>query len=160
MPNFARRMKKPGAVCACVWILLLAAAMPAHSRPRGREAFSVRLDGYIGTKPESVPIEVKWTVSVKGDPYDLFVTKLRVLNGNIAYYDIINALEPYRTALTIVGDDEILDRFATAPAEQKISVIGFMEFAGGARYFMISSVDYVGSPPTAQKTPTAASGAP
>lgn len=113
----------------------------------------MRLDGYVGTRPESAPIEAHWTVSLKGEPYEVFVTKLRVLSGNIAYYDIFTALEPYRTALTIVGDDEQLDRFATAPAEQKISVIGYMEFGGGARYLMISSVDYIGAPPGEQATP-------
>ena len=136
-------------------LLLTALAAPARSAPRDLEPYSVRLDGYVGTKPESAPVEATWTVSLKGEPLKLFVTRLEVLRGNVAYYELIQSLEPYRTALTIAGEDDQLDLFATAPADQKISVIGFMQFSGGARYLMVSQVDYVGAAPTAEPTPTA-----
>lgn len=125
-----------------------------HESPAGvfrHETLSVRIDGYVGSKPEEVPIEVSWIVSVKGEMYDLHVGKLVVLTGDVAYYDIITALQPYRPALTVIGSDEEIDRFATAPTNQKISVTGFLQFAGGARYLMISNVDYPAEP---EQTPT------
>jgi hypothetical protein len=146
-------MTKSTVLYVGILTLIAVTVAPAPVQPRVRDGFSVRLEGYIGTKPDSAPVEASWTVSVKGDPYKLFVTKLVVLQGNIAYYDIINALKPYKIALTVVGDDEQIDLFATAPAGQKISVMGFMQFAGGARFFMISSVDYVGPPASAEATP-------
>jgi len=147
-------MTKSTATYIGILTLVGVTVAPAPVQSRGRQGYSVRLDGYVGTKPESAAVEASWTVSVKGDPYKLFVTKLRVLTGSVGYYDIINALKPYETAMTIVGDDEQIDLFATAPVAQKISVMGFMQFAGGARFFMISSVDYVGPPASAGTTPT------
>lgn len=145
--------------CLATVLLLLTIAAPAQAGPLRRDAVSVRMDAYIGTKPDATPAEVKWTVSLKGEPYEVFVTKLVVLTGSIAYFDIINRLQPYSTALTVVGEDDQLDRFATAPAGQKISVTGFMQLGGGARYLMVSSVDYVDSPPTTA-TPVETTGAP
>jgi hypothetical protein len=153
-------MMRSFAIHFAAGLTLVSIAAPAQSRPLRREALSVRLDGYVGTKPDTTPVEVNWTVSLKGEPYQLFVTKLQVLSGDLAYYDIINALEPYKTALTIAGDDVQLDMFATAPAQQKISVMGFLQFGGGARYLMVSKVDYVESPPAAPRTPSAAGSAP
>jgi len=127
--------------------LLAATAVSAQARPVGRQAYTVQIDGYVGTKPTSTPLEVSWTVSLKGEPYKLFVTKMKVLTGNTAYYNIIQALEPYQTAMTLVGDDDQLDLFATAPAQQQISVTGVLQFTGSAHYLMISKVDYIGSPP-------------
>jgi len=54
-------------------LLLLATTVPAKSRPMPRDAFSVRLDGFVGAKPEDLPIEASWTVSLKGERYQLFV---------------------------------------------------------------------------------------
>ena len=127
-------------------LLLLATTVPAKSRPMPRDAFSVRLDGFVGAKPEDLPIEASWTVSLKGERYQLFVSKLQVLSGDLAYYDLINALKPYRPALTITGSDAQLDMFATAPPGQRVSVIAFVRFTGAARYLMISEIEYVGQP--------------
>jgi len=131
--------------------LFVAPAVPVQARPLGRQVYTVRIEGYVGTKPASTPLEVSWTVSLKGESYKLFVTKMKVLTGSVAYYDIIQALEPYQTALTIVGDDDQLDLFATAPAAQEISVTGVLQFTGSAHYLMVSKVDYIGPPPPGEK---------
>jgi hypothetical protein len=132
-----------------VLLLLLAAPGPAQSRPLTKQPLSVRVDGYVTSKPEEAPFEVDWTVRLKGENYRLYVSKLQVLTGNAAYYDVIRALEPYRPALTIAGDDRQLDLFATAPHGQKISITGFIRFNGGARYLMISDIEYIGQPEAA-----------
>lgn len=130
-------------------LLLFTGAGSAYSRPLQKQVISVRVDGYVTSKPEEVPVEVDWTVRLKGEEYHLFVSKLQVLTGNVAYYDLITALKPYHPALTITGDDEQLDRFATAPRGQKVSVIAYMQFAEGSRYLMVSNVEYVGEPTAA-----------
>lgn len=131
---------------AVVCLSLVSLVSGTEARPLRGEVFSVRIEGYVGSAPADTPVEVSWTLTLKGDPYELHVTKLQVLTGKIAYYDIITALKPYRPALTIAGDDADLDRFATAPADEKIAVMGFLQFVGGARYLMVSGVEYLGKP--------------
>jgi hypothetical protein len=152
-------MSKYLSICIAVLFALILAAPESSATVFRHDVLSVRIEGYVGTKPADVPLQVSWIVSVKGELYDLHVSKMVVLTGNVAYYDIITALQPYRPALTVIGDDEQIDLFATAPANQEIMVTGFFQFAGGARYLMLSSVDYVGeveqTPPPTDATESA-----
>jgi hypothetical protein len=129
--------------------LLLAVSVDAAAARSFREVLSVRIEGYVGKQPADAPVEESWTVSLKGESYQLHVTKLQVLTGSVAYYDIFTQLKPYHPTLTIAGEDADLDEFATAPAGEKIEVMGFLQFAGGARYLMVSSVEALG-----EATPT------
>ena len=133
-------------------LLLPAGTTTARSQPMPRDAFSVRIEGFVGAKPEKPDIAADWTVRLKGESYELHVSKLQVLTGNIAYYDLITALKPYRPALTITGSDEQLDMFATAPPGQQVSVVAFIRLTGTTRYLMISEIEYVGTPTAVEPT--------
>lgn len=138
-----------------VFILVLLCAAAAGGRVPRRQAYSVRIEGYIGRAPAEVPAEVVWTVSLGGRSYDLHVSRLQVLTGNIAYYDIIRALRPYRPAFTLAGPDDQLGLLAGAPAGQKVGVVGVLRFGGGARHLLVNRVELVGEPtPVAPPTPS------
>jgi hypothetical protein len=74
------------------------------------------------------------------------VTKLDVLTGNTFYMSIFAALDPYRIALTFVGED--LDKILATPPGRELTIIGHLRFGGGARLLIISSVTEAEPTPT------------
>ena len=53
--------------------------------------------------------------------------------------NIIQALRPYRTALTLRGPDALLRQFAATPAGQRIVIIGFVQL--GDRQLHVSRIE-------------------
>jgi len=98
----------------------------------------VKIRGYVGAAPQGQVPADKWVVEIKGKQYKFDVMQLEVLTGNTFYMNIFAALDPYPVALQFVG--HALDTIIKTPPGQEISILGTMQFGGGARLLMISSV--------------------
>jgi hypothetical protein len=105
----------------------------------GGRPVTVKIQGYVGApRPPGVLPPASWIVSVKGKELEFQVTKLDVLRGKTYYMNIFSALEPYHVALQFVGED--LDKVLAAPPGRELSIIGNLQFGGGARLLIISTV--------------------
>jgi hypothetical protein len=124
---------------------LLAIAIVAGGRVLAQDGWlesglpiGVKIDGYVGAAPKGTVPADKWVVDIKAKNYKFQVMKLTVLTGDTFYMNIFSALDPYPIALQFTG--EALDTIINAPPGREISIIGTMQFGGGARLLMVSSV--------------------
>jgi hypothetical protein len=123
-------------------LLLQCGASAAHGQRRGVSGpYLVRITGYLGPKLERPILLTSWKVNRGRDIYDLRVIKLDVLTGNIAYFNIVNALEPYSPAFEIAGDDKGVAEFVATPAGQPMVIIGSLRINPAARILMISTAE-------------------
>jgi hypothetical protein len=127
-------------VATALALLSLATAALAAPR-RARAPVSVRIEGYVGAKPSGVRLLASWKVNRGRDVYQLHVTKLQVLSGDTAYFNIISRLEPYPVAFALAGDSAALATFATTPPDHKIAIKGYLRLDVGTRILMVSTVE-------------------
>ncbi|MBI3785252.1 MAG: hypothetical protein HY270_17810 [Deltaproteobacteria bacterium] len=132
---------------ALVVALGLVAASPAWARHFGKLPIAARIDAYVGAKPDSVTTIAVWNVRARKRLVQLYVTKLQVNTGNVAYFDIISAFEPYRIPFSLLGSDAAVDQLLNAPANQEVRIMGNFQLAVVPGTFFISSVE-VREPPT------------
>lgn len=134
---------------ALVALLLLAGAGPAQGRRFSLTPIFIRITGYLGPKREKPILLTSWKVNRGRDIYDLHVIKLEVLNGNIAYFNIVDQLEPYDPAFSIGGDNQAVRDFVSAPPGETLIIMGYLRLESALRTFMIDTVA-----PAAVTTPT------
>jgi hypothetical protein len=144
MPGWSLRT----ALAALLLALASAAVSPAQQRPSLTPLF-IRITGYLGPKRDIPILVTSWRVNRGRDVYDLHVTKLDVLSGNVAYFEIVQQLVPYDIAFSIFGDDEAIAAFLAAPPGQPIVILGYLRIDLAARTLMMSSVE-----PLAASTPS------
>ena len=137
---------------AAALALLVACAAPdrAAAQVRTDQIYMLRIEGFVGAKPAGLHPLVSWVVTHQQTKYDLHVTKLQVLSGNTAYFNIITFLRPYTPAFRLAGDSNALAAFADVPPKQPIVMIGSMRFSRSISVFMLGTVE-----PLAQPSPAA-----
>ena len=130
-------------------LMVQCSASAAHGQRRSLSGpYLVRITGYLGPKLERPILLTSWKVNRGRDIYDLRVTKLDVLTGNIAYFNIVTALEPYSPAFEIAGDDTGVAEFVATPPGQTMVIIGSLRINPAARILMISTVERSGLTPS------------
>lgn len=125
---------------ALATLLLLADAAPAQGRKLGLTPIFIRITGYLGAKRDKPILLTSWNVNRGRDVYAWRVIKLEVLSGNIAYFNIVEQLEPYDPAFNIAGDTRGIDTFIATPPGEIFTVMGYLRFDGGFRTLMIDTV--------------------
>jgi len=132
------------AICSFTVALSLLAAV---AEQRGAAAqiehpvpFLVRLEGFVGPKPEGVKSLDRWVVAIDGVPYTFHVMLLQP-SVDIAYWNILNKLEPLPITLTLYGDPALLQRFIDTPAGQRIRMIGNFVAGPGPVTLQLTSIE-------------------
>lgn len=126
----------------------------AQGQRLGVAPITLRIEGFVGPKPAGLVTQATWVVRVQKKKYTLQVTRLDVLTGNTAYFDVIAALEPYPYAFTFYGDGQTLRMLTQASADQKIAIIGNAQMAQLPGVLLISSIEAVAAPtPPTSSTP-------
>src|SRR5262245_63837659 len=125
-------------VVALLGLLLISGSQPAQARRTGLTPIMIRVTGYLGDKREDKGILLtSWKVNRGRDVYHWHVTKLDVLTGNIAYFNIVSQLEPYDPAFSIAGDNKGIKAFISTPPGETIVVIGYLRLEAAIRTLMI-----------------------
>jgi hypothetical protein len=153
----------PRAVTIAIMLLsLVAGVLPAGAGPIRPLPLRVRIEGYVGEPPAGVVALARWVVAVQADQYTLTVTKLEPSpSAKVAYWDILNALEPLPIALTLFGKAATLAAFTGARPGEKIALDGSFELRRGPASLLLNRVDALGTPVPAPSPPaTSASPAP
>jgi hypothetical protein len=114
----------------------------------------LRTTGYVGPKPEGVKSLARWVVAVGGAQYTIHLIELEPIGVDIAYWTILNRLEPLPIAMTVYGDAELLRRFTGAPAGVPMVLTGSFEFGPGPATLLLSSVEPAPVPSPSAETPT------
>ena len=104
----------------------------------------MRIEGFVGEKPEAVKALDRWTVAVGGATYTFHVTKLQP-SVDIAYWNILNRLEPLPITLTLYGDAELLQRFIDTRPREHIRMTGNFEMGPGPVTFQLAAIDQLGT---------------
>ena len=125
------------AAAACALVALASATSAQLVAP---PSTLVRIEGYVGAKPQEPNLVVSWRINRGRDVYDLHVTQLLVLNGTLRPEQIIVGLRPYSPALSFTGNLEALDAFVNAPAGQKLAIIGYLHIEPPVRELILSTV--------------------
>jgi len=113
----------------------------------------LRVEGYVGAKPEGVTSLARWIIAVDGAPYTMHITKLLPLGAQVAYWNIINQLEPLPITLTLYGDPSVLRRFVDTPPGQRISMTGNFTAGPGPVTLQLGTLEWLeDSAPTPAKT--------
>jgi hypothetical protein len=128
-------------VFACLALLLITPAADARRFHAPSLPISVRMVAYVGQKVEGARPEFDWVVEHRGKRYELFVLKLTVLRGGVLPLDIDAAVAPYKVKFQLAGEKNALQRLVATPPRQQIVIAGNLLFRGGARYFMLDTVE-------------------
>src|SRR5262245_25905157 len=128
------------AFAGCGALLLSSRADGGRVR-HGRAAvpIQVRIEGYVGTKPEGVTTEADWTVSCEGKKFPFHVSHIQVLNGSVSPSSIEESAKPYRLNYYLRGDRQLLRHFAETPPGQKITMSASLRL--GSRDLLISAIE-------------------
>jgi hypothetical protein len=126
-------------VLACM--LLALSAGVSDARMRRVIPLHVRIVAYVGAKPEGVRPDFSWTVTYKGERYQLYVVNLLVLSGNATPSGINAALAPYQVKFQMVGEKTALQRFVAAPPLQQVLMTGYLRLDPAGRFLMLDTVD-------------------
>jgi len=137
--------RRPAALLSAA-LLVLAARHDARAEQGVAYPLSVRIEGFVGAKPQDLKPLVSWQVGRGRTVYQLHVTVLRVLSGQAAYFNIISRLEPYRPAFWLAGDRKALAAFASTPAGQPIAIMGYLRLDRTTRVLMLSTVEPLPAP--------------
>ncbi len=114
----------------------------------------LHIEGFVGPAP-NVTALANWVVTVDGVQHQLTVTKLQVVGADVAYWDILNALEPLPIALTVFGNPELRRQFTAVTAGQLVAIDGSFELRRGPASLLLRKIEAIGTPmplPTAAPT--------
>jgi hypothetical protein len=139
--------RSPGSIAflaAAVSIAILATAAPG--RIQSPYPFLLRVEGFVGTKPEGIQSLARWTIAIDGAPYTLHVTKLLPLGAQVAYWTIINHLEPLPITLTLYGDPAVLRRFIDTAPGQRIAITGNFTAGPGPVTLQLGTIESLEAP--------------
>jgi hypothetical protein len=112
----------------------------------------MRIEGYVGEKPPGITSLARWVIAGAGAQYTFHVTKLEP-SVDIAYWNILNLLEPLPVTLTLYGSQPLLQRFAATPPGQPIALTGNFESGPGPVTLLLTAVDPLPTPTTAPALP-------
>jgi hypothetical protein len=140
-------LRSVGLLC----LLLLVTVQPAQARRRRIVPLPVRIVAYVGEKLEGIRPEFTWTVTYKGQRYELYVLKLTVLTGGATPLDIDKAVAPYRVKFMLAGRKSALEHFVATPPRQQVLITGHVRLDPTARYLMLDTVE---GPDTRTPSPT------
>ncbi len=104
----------------------------------------LRIEGFVGPAPPVTAL-ANWTVDVGGNQYALTVTKLQP-SADVAFWHVLNALEPLPIAMTIFGDRAVLRRLTETPPGQAVVMDGSFELRRGSASLLLRSVEVLGTP--------------
>jgi hypothetical protein len=112
------------------------------------DQFSIvaRITGFVGAKPEGVKSLARWVLAVGGTQFDFHVTKLEPIGVDIAYWTILNRLEPLPVTATLYGDAELVRQFTSAPPGTAILVTGNLELGPGPVTWLLTKVEALPPP--------------
>ena len=144
-----------------LWVALLALLVASRvaSGPRAIPfPILMRIEGFVGAKPAGVKSLARWVVAIDGARVTFHVTKLEPRGVDIAYWTILNQLEPLPITLTVYGDPLLLHKFREAAPGMPIAVVGNFVLGPGPATLLLESVDTLPWPTTgaAVATPCAA----
>lgn len=137
------RAGRAGALLAAAGCLLAVLASAAEAQRRQLSGpYLVRITAVRGPRPASMralPL-ASWKVNRGRDIYEMQVTKLDVLTGNTAYFNIVNRLDFYSPAFSIAGDPKAVEAFINAPDGQALTMMGYLRIESANRILMLDSV--------------------
>ncbi len=136
------------AVIALVAALRVAAGQIQHPFP-----ILMRIEGFVGAKPEGITSLARWVVAIDGAQYTFHVTRLQP-GADIAYWNILNRLEPLPVTLTLYGDPQLVQQFTRTPVGQPIALIGNFEFGPGPVTLQLTAVEPLATPSPSAPVPT------
>ena len=125
------------AAAACALVALASAASAQLVVP---PSTLVRIEGYVGAKPQEPSLLASWRINRGRDVYDLHVTQLLVLNGTLRPEQIIVGLRPYSPALSFTGNLDALGALVNAPVGQKLAITGYLHIEPPVRELILSTV--------------------
>jgi len=108
--------------------------------------FLMRVEGFVGEKPEGITSLARWVVAIDGRQYPFHVTKLQPIGVDIAYWNILNFLEPLPVSLTLYGDPALLQRFTGAPPGTPIAITGNFQAGAGPVSLLLTTVEPLATP--------------
>ena len=145
------------AAIAVVLLSLVVGVLPATARRIRPMPLRLRIEGYVGAPPTGVVALARWVVDVQGAQYTLTVTTLEPgASAKIAYWDIINALEPLPVAMTLFGKTATLAAFTHAAPGQQIAIDGAFELRRGPSSLLVNRVEPLGTPAPGATPPASA----
>lgn len=140
-----------------VWLVLALQLWPvalAHGQRFGAAPITLRIEGFVGAAPPGLVTQATWVMRVQEKKYTLQVTRLEVLTGNTAYFDVIAALAPYPYAFTVYGDEPTLRLLTQTSPDQKLAIIGNAQMGQLPGQLLLSSVELLAAPtPPTSATP-------
>jgi hypothetical protein len=128
---------------ALVGLFCLASASVSWAQRPVPYPIVLRITGFIGTKPEGVKDLARWVVAVEGQQYTLHVTKLEPIGVDVAYWNILNRLEPFPVTLVLEGNKELLRQFTSAPPGTQLVITGNFDVGPGPATLLLSKVEPV-----------------
>jgi hypothetical protein len=116
-----------------------------------RAPIRLRFEGYLDAPKGSVrPMRDISIQIAKGEQRRFAVTAAVNLAGGALGASILDQIGHYKPALRVVGEKELLDRFAAARPDQLVKLTGNLT---QGRYFMVSIVDVEGGSAGGGATP-------
>lgn len=152
----AARTTRPRSIALWLCLVALATAAPAALGDNLRVfPIVMRVEGYVGEKPERVKSLARWVIAVDDRQFLFHVTKLQPIGTDIAYWTILNALEPLPVTVTLYGDPQLIGQFSRTPPGQAIAITGNFEAGPGPVTLMLRSIEPLPQPANST-TPSAA----
>jgi hypothetical protein len=128
-------------------VMALAAAAPlATAQVHRHTPFLLRIEGFVGEKPEGITSLARWIMAVNGKQYQFHVTKLQPIGVDVAYWNILSNLEPLPVTLTLYGNPPLLRRFKKTPAGERIALVGVFQSGPGPVTLLLRTVESLGTP--------------
>jgi hypothetical protein len=128
-------------------LMIAAAAHLAAAQVRRHVPFLLRIEGFVGQKPEGIRSLARWVMAVNGKQYVVHVTKLQPIGVDVAWWNIISNLEPLPVTLTLYGNAPLLRRFKKTPAGERIALTGVFQSGPGPVTLLLRSVESLDRPP-------------
>ena len=134
---------------AARWLSVLAIVAAAHAagaQIHRHAPFLLRIEGFVGEKPEGVTSVARWVMAVDGTPYIFHVTKLRPIGVDIAWWNIISNLEPLPVTLTLYGNPRLIERFTQTPPGERVALVGNFQSGPGPVTLLLGSIESLATP--------------
>jgi hypothetical protein len=134
---------------AASWLAVIAIVAAAHvaaAQIHRPAPFLLRIEGFVGQKPEGIKSLARWVMALNGNQYTFHVTKLQPIGVDIAFWNIINSLEPLPVTLTLYGDPGLVQRFTQTPAGERIAILGNFQAGPGPVTLLLGAIESLATP--------------
>lgn len=143
-------------VCALLALGAAAPVRPGVAQVVRPFPLMVRMEGFVGDKPEGMKAIERWVFAVDGLPVIFHLTKLRVIGTDVAWWNITSNLAPLPITLTLYGDAALRRRFLDTPAGERIALTGELETGPGPVTLLVLRIEALPEQDERQTTPTPA----